>query len=435
MIARVVWRTIEKRAKTATVINSTYTDHIRKDMQSNAVKALGMVLKDQIANGATIFQGAHPSPPLEMLLQRLGKEIKPYFVDLRDQKEVVEYRKEDQVISVETGMNAGELKALLAPNKQYLPCFVPDDLTLLEIINSAETGYFQHSFGVRSLVLGLDVLLSSGDRIKTGGKVVKNVSGYDLTKLFLGARGTLGIPTKAHLRVFARPEITEMFVATDLDFDSLLSLSNELIKSGLVLTGLELVSGYRQPPAKNSGNGNSNSNSSDKDVSSAFGKHYLLITVSEHADVMSELSPLVEGHCQRLGAKVEKLPPAAQTQLMTSIEKQFALSSNSLNFSASRSQYRKIFSAFSQSGVTQMLYRPGTGKLNLIFESADARRDGMALLGRISDGQSYDVAYADDEFEYRVERLPHADPEIEAIKRSLKERFDPLGRMNPLAKL
>jgi len=68
--------------------------------------------------------------------------------------------------------------------------------------------------GVRDLVVGMKMVLATGERIKAGGKVVKNVAGYDLCKLFIGSLGTLGIVTEATFRMAPLPERAASFVAS-----------------------------------------------------------------------------------------------------------------------------------------------------------------------------------------------------------------------------
>jgi FAD/FMN-containing dehydrogenase len=76
-----------------------------------------------------------------------------------------------------------------------------------DILDHAVTGPRRCGYGlVRDYVLGLKIVTADGEMIRTGGKVVKNVAGYDLTKLFLGARGSLGVIVEVTFKVLPRPE-------------------------------------------------------------------------------------------------------------------------------------------------------------------------------------------------------------------------------------
>jgi FAD/FMN-containing dehydrogenase len=256
------------------------------------------------------------------------------------------------------------------------------------------------------------------ENIKTGGKVVKNVSGYDLTKLFVGARGTLGIPTRAHLRVYALHEETEVFVVHGISVDKLLSLAGRLVHSGLPFSGLEMVAGR------------------DKQIVDSIPKmpvDFLLVTVSEHADVISELKPLLEALFRDAGATVLSIDSAEHDELHMVLSKHFSWNTDILSSSFSRVQLEKYLPALLENLQMQLLYRPGTGRLtarcpeDISFEKVRSTlQDSLAAV---------DVAYADREFEFRVERLDGSDSEIFKIKQQIKRRFDPLNKMNPLAKM
>lgn len=97
-------------------------------------------------------------------------------------------------------------------------------------------------YGVtKDYVIGLEVITPEGELIKTGGRTVKNVTGYDLTKLIVGSEGTLGIITKAILRLLPKPPATETLMAV---FDSLLdagSAISKILSSGILPSKMELM--------------------------------------------------------------------------------------------------------------------------------------------------------------------------------------------------
>jgi FAD/FMN-containing dehydrogenase len=130
-------------------------------------------------------------------------------VDLSGFRRVLEYHPEDMTITVETGMTWPELQASLGEHDQWLPIDppLPDFWTVRDVLDHALTGPRRCGYGlVRDWVLGLKVILASGEVIHTGGKVVKNVAGYDLTKLFIGARGSIGVIVEATFKVLPKPE-------------------------------------------------------------------------------------------------------------------------------------------------------------------------------------------------------------------------------------
>jgi glycolate oxidase FAD binding subunit len=119
---------------------------------------------------------------------------------------------EEGVARFAAGTRLAALRAALAGSGWELPLDPPGpDATLGGALAAAAVGpCFGHP---RDVVLGLGVVLASGERIRCGGRVVKNVTGYDLAKLFVGSYGTLGVVEWAWLRLRPTPESTLVCVA------------------------------------------------------------------------------------------------------------------------------------------------------------------------------------------------------------------------------
>lgn len=121
---------------------------------------------------------------------------------------VVEYEPADLTVTVEAGIRLSYLQTELAKNRQFLPLNPPyaDHCTIGGIVATNASGPLRLRFGTaRNQVLGLRVVHASGTVVKSGGKVVKNVAGYDLNKLYIGAFGTLGIITEVTLKLSPLP--------------------------------------------------------------------------------------------------------------------------------------------------------------------------------------------------------------------------------------
>lgn len=118
------------------------------------------------------------------------------------------YEADDGVVEVGAGTLIGELREAVVSGGWELPLDCPaDGATVGGTIATAWTGPRTLGFGpVRRSVLGLEVVLGSGERTKCGGRVVKNVTGYDLAKLYTGSYGTLGVISAAWLRLHPRPQ-------------------------------------------------------------------------------------------------------------------------------------------------------------------------------------------------------------------------------------
>ncbi len=122
---------------------------------------------------------------------------------------VVDYDPANQVVAVGSGMTLGALQDVLAERGQWLPIRLPirGRRTLGGLVAQAACGPERLRYGApRDLLLGLKFVSGAGQAIAAGGRVVKNVAGYDLTRLLVGSRGTLGLITELTFRVYSRPQ-------------------------------------------------------------------------------------------------------------------------------------------------------------------------------------------------------------------------------------
>ena len=124
---------------------------------------------------------------------------------------VIEHAWSDLTVSAEAGVTIAQLQALLAQHGQHLgidPLW-PETATIGGILSTNDSGTLRLRCGaLRDLVIGVTIALPDGTLANSGGKVVKNVAGYDLPKLITGALGTLGVITRAVFRLHPRPQRT-----------------------------------------------------------------------------------------------------------------------------------------------------------------------------------------------------------------------------------
>jgi glycolate oxidase FAD binding subunit len=140
-----------------------------------------------------------------------------YGVDLTGLAGVIDYPARDMTITVQAGIRVGELQRLLATQGQRLPIDIPraEQATLGGALAVNASGPRRLGFGtLRDYVIGITTVNDEGQETKAGGRVVKNVAGYDLCKLHVGALGTLGIITQVTLKVRPRPESTALLTLT-----------------------------------------------------------------------------------------------------------------------------------------------------------------------------------------------------------------------------
>ncbi len=156
--------------------------------------------------------------------------------------EIVEHVPGDQVVRVQAGMKLQDLQDRLAGSNQMLGIDPPErGATIGGVVAANSTGPRRYRYGtIRDLIIGITVVLSDGTVAKAGGKVVKNVAGYDLSKLFTGSLGTLGVMAECNFRLHPKPEVGQT-VAVEL---SSTAAANEaaqaILHSQLVPSAVEL---------------------------------------------------------------------------------------------------------------------------------------------------------------------------------------------------
>ncbi|HEY7328398.1 MAG TPA: FAD-binding oxidoreductase [Gemmataceae bacterium] len=134
-------------------------------------------------------------------------------VDLRGLSQVLDYPARDMTVTVQAGITVAQLQSLLATQNQRLPIDLPhaEQATLGGVLAANVSGPRRLGFGtLRDYVIGISTINDQGHEVKAGGRVVKNVAGYDLCKLHIGALGTLGIISQVTLKLRPLPECTSV---------------------------------------------------------------------------------------------------------------------------------------------------------------------------------------------------------------------------------
>jgi glycolate oxidase FAD binding subunit len=135
---------------------------------------------------------------------------------LRRLDRILEHEPGDLTVTVETGLPFDTLQAELGKRGQWLSLDAgsAERATVGGTLASDASGPRRHLYGTaRDLVIGLTVVLADGSVVRGGGKVVKNVAGYDLPKLFIGSFGTLGVLVEATLKLRPRSDVDRIVVA------------------------------------------------------------------------------------------------------------------------------------------------------------------------------------------------------------------------------
>lgn len=173
----------------------------------------------------------------------VGKQV-DLIVSTERLNRVIEHAVGDLTVTVEAGVKLADLQEILLKTNQFLPLdpAYPQAATLGGIIATADSGSLRHRYGgVRDMLLGISFVRCDGQLAKAGGRVVKNVAGYDLMKLFTGSYGTLGVLTAMTLRVYPVPEASGTVVLLG-GVEEIATATQTLLASALTPTVVDLLS-------------------------------------------------------------------------------------------------------------------------------------------------------------------------------------------------
>jgi glycolate oxidase FAD binding subunit len=163
------------------------------------------------------------------------------MIDTSRMSSVVEHSSGDLVARVQAGARMGDVAAALERDGQEIALDVPDDATVGGVVASGLAGPRRLRYGTpRDLLIGITIVRADGAVARSGGKVVKNVAGYDLGKLLAGSAGTLALITEATFRLHplpaARVYVTAEYVSARIAGDAVAAAAN----SPLVASAVEL---------------------------------------------------------------------------------------------------------------------------------------------------------------------------------------------------
>jgi FAD/FMN-containing dehydrogenase len=176
----------------------------------------------------------------------LGMPPKRYDIamDLTALREIAHYDARDLTLGVDAGMPLRELEIYLKKRRQFLPLAVPcfESTTVGGTIASGIDSALRLQNGTaRDFLIGAEFVDGTGEICKSGGRVVKNVTGYDLHKLLIGSLGTLGIITRLNFRTFPVPDRFAGHLACFGSCEAALEYQETANKAGLALSNLEVL--------------------------------------------------------------------------------------------------------------------------------------------------------------------------------------------------
>jgi glycolate oxidase len=165
-------------------------------------------------------------------------------LDLGRMDQIIEINVEDRLAIVQPGVVYDDLARALEPHGFFFP---PDPAsgavcTLGGNVATNAGGIKGAKYGTtKDYVLGLEVVLADGQVLHTGSKCMKSVSGFDLTRLFVGSEGTLGVITEITLKINPKPPLTQTAMATFNNLEDAGRAVSEIMYSGILPSALEVV--------------------------------------------------------------------------------------------------------------------------------------------------------------------------------------------------
>ncbi len=165
------------------------------------------------------------------------------FIDFSGLNRVLHYRSEELLIKTETGVSMAQLMQTLDAQDQRLGLIYSPFRSLLSVLGEETVSLSGTQYGsLRQRVVGVEAITGDGHRIHYGGEVVKNVTGYDLNKLFLGSRHRYGVLTQVILKVEPKAEMARSFLFHVEAFAEALALSQKLSNS---LSSIEILTLFK----------------------------------------------------------------------------------------------------------------------------------------------------------------------------------------------
>lgn len=343
-------------------------------------------------------------------------------LSLRRLDRILAHEPADLTMSVEAGVTLDAVNAFLRPQRQLLPLDPPrpGDSTVGGIVATAASGPYRARYGtIRDLLLGVTVVQADGRVVKGGGRVVKNVTGYDMPKLYVGALGTLGVVVAAHLRLHPAPVVEETWLHGFPGLEAALDAGLAVMDAPLVPSRIELLdrgalaaAGQASPPEAG-----------------------LAVTVGSVPEAVRAQGERVAALCRQSGGAA--LPVAAPEEWWRGVsELTWPPEARSLVLRIGSRQADVVKALRGVEAIVGEALRRTTAEVaNGVLHVLAAAGDESARLARIRDGlaplgATCVVEHAPPDVKLFLDPWGDVGPALDLMRR-LKGELDPRGILNP----
>ncbi|MBX9668772.1 MAG: FAD-binding oxidoreductase [Candidatus Obscuribacterales bacterium] len=406
-----------------------------------STEQLNSALKKARSEEMFVLRGKCDQSRVGKLNKLKSHRSKAVFLDVTPMSNVIEHVREDQVISVEAGITIKQLNEYLSKHGQWLPIeHYSDSTTIADVLDEGDGGTLETFCSVKQLVLGMELAVAGGTSIKTGGKIVKNVTGYDLGKVFVGTRGWLAVPHSVHLRLFSKPEAQRLLAVPFSHPKNTILFANAIMASGLPLHCLEAVDARLLLQLTDLG----------AECRRTLGlfpdncQSILLIGTRGHQEVVADVEKALEVLIAKAGLSAISVTHVAEELQRAGSGAFQPLDRNYLEVSLAASHMAYFFETrWEQLAKPFWSARIASGRLRLAKGNTiddehllEAMRPFAQLINS-SGTQPLTVSYSNSSMDLIVQRLDaslESQQALSAVIKRLKHNYDPQSDFNPLVR-
>ncbi len=166
-------------------------------------------------------------------------------LSLENINKIIEFNPGDLTVYVEAGIKLSDLNQILFKEGLFLPVDPPfsDSCTIGGIVNTDSNGPLRQKYGkIKEMITGMKIMLADGSVVNTGAKVVKNASGYNISRLYVGSMGTIGVVTEIGLKLQPIPETIKNAILTFESISDFIDFTDSVRNSFLIPSYIEYIS-------------------------------------------------------------------------------------------------------------------------------------------------------------------------------------------------